>query len=143
VERAEAKALLMAHSYLGQDHDHPAQVCGFLGCLRPWQGLREENFQQVLSALDALSEELLTSPTLDRDIINALWGICYLSRSWGVEPGGMLRRHHLIGDEEIATLATWIDIIETRVLFLLDGSEGHNVSGGLNYRVPKTDRHVL
>ena len=133
----------MAHSYLGQDSKDPVQVSGFIGSLRPWQGLREENFRQVLEALDALSEELLNAPMLDRDIVSALWGICYLARSWGVERGGSLRRHKIINDDEVRTLAAWIDTIETRVLFLLDGSEGHNSSGGLNYRVPRADPHSL
>ena len=133
----------MAHSYLGTDSKDPVQVSGFIGSLRPWQGLREENFRQVLEALDVLSEELLNAPLLDRDIVSALWGICYLGRSWGVEPGASLRRHHIISDADVQTLAAWIDTIETRVLFLLDGSEGHNSAGGLNYRVPRADPKSL
>ncbi len=133
----------MAHSYLGLDKDDPVQARGFLGSLRPWQGLHEENFGQVLEAIEALSEELMTAPRLDRDVMSALWGICYLGRSWGIEPGGMLRRNQLISDEDVATLAEWIDVIETRVLFLLDGSDGHNVHGGLNYRDPGADPHEM
>src|SRR5262245_37045603 len=108
---AEAKELLLIHSFAHPDIKHPKMECGFLGSLRPYRGhLVEESFHEVMAALRALAPTF-HQPTVDREVVGALWGICHLARSWGVHPDGMLRRNGLIQEQDIARLERWVDCI--------------------------------
>ena len=93
---------------------------GFLGMLRPYKGLREEAFHEVMACIVALADELLVE-RLDRGTIAALWVICHLARVWGVEEDGMLQRNALITATDVERLATWIDCISYATMCLLDG----------------------
>lgn len=93
---------------------------GFLGSLRPYTGLNPENFQEVMSALRVLAPEFCKD-TLDRDLVHSVWSICNLSRAWGLDPSGMLRRNNLISAEEINILEGWLRQISWTVEFLLIG----------------------
>ena len=106
---------------------HPSSVedaraaTGFVGSLRPYTGkLYPENFHEVMAALATLALEL-EQPTVDREIIGALWGITHFARAWGLEPDGMLRRNDLISDEDVDTLSSWVDAISYATVTLLDG----------------------
>ncbi len=58
---------------------------------------------------------------IDRQIISAIWGICHLSREWGIHPDGMLRRNNLITSEDVSKLETWLGHISYTFYGLLDG----------------------
>ena len=119
---AEAKEVLLFHSFAHEDIDHPKMGGGFLGSLRPFDGrLKEENFHEVMEALRILAPAL-EQPSVDREIVSSIWHICHLGRMWGVHPGGMLRRNGLISAEESARLERWIDCISYATMMLLGGS---------------------
>ena len=111
----EAKQRLLSHA-------GPDLETGFLRMLRPYGGLREESFHQVMDALAVLGPSLGRGSTVDRQVMEALWGICVLGRGWGVEPDGMLRRNKLISEDDVQRLAEWIRIISWAVFFLIEGS---------------------
>lgn len=123
MEFAEAKELLLHHSFAHPDLNHPKSVTGFLGSLRPFTGLRHENIDEVMECLHAIADYLRTAPAIDRELTNALWAISFLARYWGCTEDGMLRRNSLISGQEIQTLSDWTSQIDWTVCMLLDGQD--------------------
>ena len=119
MDLAEAKSALLYHSGIT---DKMAAKNSFVTSLRPYAGLNENNFHEVMEALFAVAEGISESPHLDRRITGCLWNICYLGRSWGVHPEGMLRRNDLISDDDVDRLDEWINIIEWSSLALVEGT---------------------
>jgi len=117
---SEAKVLLMMHSFRHPDIHHPKMETGFLGSLRPYCGLKVENFHEVMTALRVMAPSLQES-RVDRDMVGALWSICDLSYSWGVHPGGMLRRNDLITPSDVERLERWSNCISYASRMLLGG----------------------
>ncbi len=126
---ADARELLGFHSGRDERTADPRWEKGFLGMLRPYRGLVERNFHEVMATLAVLSAEL-REDKVSRDVINDLWAICHLGRTWGVHAEGMLRRNQLITDDDVARLEEWIGTISYAVMLLLEG-------------VPATDRREL
>ncbi|RTQ50839.1 hypothetical protein EJV47_09490 [Hymenobacter gummosus] len=120
--KAEAKDLLLHHAFSHDDFDNPKSQRGFLGMLRPFNGtLEEANYHEIMAALRTLADDL-DHPTIDREVVAALWGICHFARAWGLAPEGMLRRNNLISPAQIQQLETWVDSISYATCCLLDGS---------------------
>ncbi|WP_210408296.1 hypothetical protein [Allokutzneria sp. NRRL B-24872] len=117
---ADAREALLFHSCAHPDVDDPRWQLGFLGSLRPFTGLREENFHEVMSALRSLAESL-DADLVPREVVSAVVGICHFARAWGIAPGGMLRRNGLISDADAARLETWVWIISYALTMVLDG----------------------
>src|SRR5262245_12291396 len=117
----DARNCLFFHAFRHKAPDGRLDESGFLGMLRPYRGLREENFHEVMAALAVLGPKWSTETTVDRELIASLWAMCLLARTWGVEPCGMLRRNHLISDADVQRLEEWINIISWAVFFLIDG----------------------
>ena len=92
---------------------------GFLGCLRPFSGLREENFLLVMRAIIALKPHLSESRTWERRLVEGLWGLTTTARLWGLDPNGMLQRNHLLSAEDTNRLLLWVHCIEMAVSRLL------------------------
>lgn len=119
--KSQAIELLKCHSYNHSDLNHPKMETGFLGMLRPYRGiLYEENFHEIMAILKILAPDF-RNDKIDREIINAFWGICYFAKSWGTDPDGMLRRNNIIDDDQVMQLIKWIDCISYTVAMLLDG----------------------
>jgi len=118
---AEAHDLLLAHAGASPDPDHPKFTDGFLGMLRPYHGLREHNFHEVMQALRTISPTLQYA-ALDRELVSALWGICHFGRAWALETGSMLQRNGLITPADAGRLDEWLSIISYAVACLLDDS---------------------
>src|SRR5262249_10266673 len=119
---SDAKAALKRHSFQGDLKD-PRMEKGFLGSLRPYRGLDEANFHEVMEALRVLAPELQPGATVDRDVVSAASGICHFARAWGVHQDGMLRRNGLITPEDVRRLEGWVDTISYAFATLLDGSD--------------------
>lgn len=116
----EALELLKYHSFVHQDTDSPKSEKGYLGMLRPFRGeLYEENFHELMNILKILKERF-RGDSIDKQIISNFWSICHLSRAWGLEEGGMLKRNNLISDEQMELLSTWTDCISYAVMNLLE-----------------------
>ncbi len=121
---AEAKYYLLLNGSGTSDAEgNPlVQDDGFLGTLRPYQGLKEDNFHSMMEALFAVGRNFSESLQVDREVVCSIWWICYLARQWGVDTQGMLRRNHLINEQDVARLAKWIDVIEYTTLSFLNGN---------------------
>ncbi|MFI7675822.1 hypothetical protein [Actinophytocola sp. NPDC049390] len=116
-----ARELLLFHSGAHPDVHDPRWKQGFLGMLRPYRGLHEENFHSVMACLRALADDL-QGDVVDRGAVGALWGICHFGRAWGTWPGGMLRGNNLITDEDVSRLESWIEQISYSTFCVLDGA---------------------
>lgn len=122
--KEEAKKILKYHSFIHEDIDHPKMERGFLGMLRPFSGeLIEENYHEVIKAIQVLADELRDDKKIDKEVVSAIWGICHLTRSWAIDSEGVLRRNRLIKKEQIEKLEKWIESISYSVMMLMDGSD--------------------
>ena len=119
---AEARELLLLHSFSYHDLDHPKMEGGFLGSLRPYRGLKQENYHELKEAICTLAPQLQAGD-VDREIISALWGICYLAWLWGLEPDRMLQRNGLIAPDDIRRLSRWLEALGYAVMILLEGGD--------------------
>ncbi|MEV6280635.1 hypothetical protein [Nocardia sp. NPDC051832] len=118
-----ARELLLFHSGAHNEVDDPRWQQGFLGMLRPYHGLREENFHSVMACVRVLAPAL-ERDSVDREMIQALWAICHFGRAWGVWPDSMLRRNNLITEEDAARLSDWIETISYAMACVLEGIPG-------------------
>jgi len=91
---------------------------GFLGMLRPFHGLREDAFHDVMVCLREVAPAL-RGVSLDRELAHALWSLCHLARAWGLDADGMLRRNRIITDEDAHRLQGWVDVISWTVFWLV------------------------
>lgn len=121
MNETEAKEFLLLHGFAG-DLKNPKMASGFLGSLRPYRGLNESNFHEIMAALRVLAPHF-AAEQLDRKLISALWTMGHLARAWGVHPEGMLRRNNLIEEADWRRLEEWIDTISYAVFMLLEGDE--------------------
>jgi hypothetical protein len=118
----EARERLRFHCGSHPDIQDPRWEQGFLQSLRPYRGLDETAYHDLTACIDAVSDHLQHSDTLDRDIINSLWGICHFARAWGLTEDGMLRRNNLITPADQEKLDGWITLISYRIAMWLDGN---------------------
>ena len=96
---------------------------GFLGSLRPFSGLREENFLQVMEAIIALRPHLQDKKVWDARLIEALWELTSTARLWALDPNGMLQRNRLLSEADAALLLRWVQCIELAVRRLFRGGD--------------------
>ncbi len=116
---AEAKELLLLHSFGHPSQDYEKMNRGFLGSLRPYRGhLSDENFHEVMAALRVLAPSLRQS-SVDQEVVGSLWSLCFLSRLWAVHPKGMLQSNGLIKPEDVQKMEGWLKCIEYAVMILL------------------------
>jgi hypothetical protein len=102
--------------------DDPRWKDGLLSTLRPYAGLRLDVLANVTECVDAVADHLRTTSHLDRRIVSSLWAIVHLTRAWALEPDGMLKRNHLITDEDAATLESWVSDLSYQIFTILDGN---------------------
>jgi hypothetical protein len=129
MDAARAKELLLLHSTGHPDIRHATWAGGFLGSLRPYSGLRERNFHEVMAAVVALAPELRRE-RVDREVVAPLWALCFYARLWGVDPDGMLSHNNLISPEDTARLGGWVRAIEWAVAMLLH-ADGEDMDAAL------------
>lgn len=92
---------------------------GFIGCLRPWSGLRDENYIELMRAILSLKESLGDRTEWPKELIAGIVGITRMAHCWALDDTGMLRRNGLISDDEVAKLRGWVWRIEGVVEQLL------------------------
>lgn len=113
----DAKLELARHAGLVDDYYED----GFLGCLRPYSGIRAENFHFVIESLLSVGATFDATNTIERSIAQAVFKMTVTARQWGVDDNGMLVRNQLISLDDRLRLGRWISIIETIMLDLLAG----------------------
>lgn len=106
---AAARIRLSEHAFV-YDLDSSFLTDGFLGRLRPYRGLDEDCFHDLMATLHTLADEF-ASPRVDRTIIGDALAICFYARAWGVRPDGMLVADGAISPDDSNRLAGWIDHI--------------------------------
>ena len=124
VDYESAKLRLLMHGTGTTDADgNPlAADDGFLQMLRPYDGLKEDNFHSVLLALFVVGDRIHRQQRVDRDLVNTLWLICHRARAWGLHPKGMLQRNNVISKPDSDRLERWIDILDCSVQGVLNGN---------------------
>jgi hypothetical protein len=94
----EAKRLLQAHSGRDMEADPDKWENGFPVPLRSApDDTNEGNFLEVMECIRALAPEIASSPTVDRELMAALWGLIFLPRVWAFNPNqleGLIRNRH-------------------------------------------------
>lgn len=124
MNKKEAKELLKCHSFMCDDLTHPKMEKGFLGMLRPFNGkLYEENYHEIIQILKTISEDLRGVDKVDREIMDALWGICHFTRIWAINKDGMLQRNQLINKNQVHKLENWIEVISYATTMILGGCD--------------------
>ena len=96
---------------------------GFIGCLRPWTGLRDENYRDLMRAILSLHESLDGLDNWPKELVLGLVGITRMTHCWAIDDTGMLRRNNLIPNDDVAKLRTWIQRIESVIEQLLLGND--------------------
>jgi hypothetical protein len=133
VEYEEAVNLILMHG-IGRD-DVPLNQAlipnGFLGSLRPFTGLREENFLQVLGAVIALAPHLAGKKVLERRLVLGLSELVKRARLWGLDPHGMIQRNKLMSAADTERLRLWVNCLDMAIYRLLHG--GMDPSEALTY----------
>lgn len=111
---SEARELLQLHSGRHEDIYHPKWEHGYIGCLRPFTGLRDENFHEVMMCLKVLAPEIENAAAYDQSLHAACWALCHLGRSSCVD-------QHSIPVYQAQRLDRWSDHISFAMFALLDG----------------------
>jgi len=119
----EAKERLRFHCGSHPDIDDPHWKQGFLQSLRPYRGLDESAYHDLIACIDAVSDHLKHSAAIDRDVIDSLWAICHFATEWGLTAEGMLQRNELITPADQKTLGEWVMTISYRIASWLNGSD--------------------
>jgi hypothetical protein len=80
--------------------------------LRPYSGLREDDFKEVFIALVSVHEELSSRECLDRELVYACWDLCCRINILALRDKSLLRMNKLIEDRDLARLDDWHHSIE-------------------------------
>lgn len=121
MEYAEAKRELLRHAGIAEDY----YEFGFTGCLRPYSGLREDNFHRVVESMISIAQVASRSLVIERSVGQAVCTITVYSRQWGIVDGGMLVRNRLISADDRNRLRRWVGIIEDLMLDMFAGRKAH------------------
>lgn len=112
---------------------------GFVASLRPYIGLRERNFHQVVEAVLSVGAEFASSENVERSIVYSVFDMTSTARRWGVDEGGMLVRNRLITPEDRKRLGDWVQRIELMMLPLLAGQSPATVVSVYSQYVARYD----
>ncbi|MGL4423262.1 MAG: hypothetical protein ACRCZF_21550, partial [Gemmataceae bacterium] len=116
----EAKQAILRHA--GQP-TVPGAYGGLLARLRPFVGLDDADFLELLEALLTLAPSLRSTEALDRETIRALWDICRTARFWSGPPGVTPKTRPFIPLTTRRRLDSWVDELERMTLELLHGED--------------------
>jgi hypothetical protein len=125
MEYRDALNMILMHG-IGRDDVSVSDALyqhGFIGCLRPWSGLRDENYHELMSAIVSLHHSLAGRNEWPVELIAGIMGITRMAHCWGIDDAGMLRRNKLISDADVAKLRHWTQRIESVVEQLLMGND--------------------
>lgn len=110
--KSEAIGILLSHAGIA---DGPRLRDGIVGMLRPFVGVEERNFHEVVECIFLLHDEL-KSDKIDTAIPHSLLSIIAQLTGWAILPNSMLRRNSLISESDVARITSWVNIIESTSL---------------------------
>ncbi|WP_372364847.1 hypothetical protein [Candidatus Uabimicrobium sp. HlEnr_7] len=113
----DAKEVLAIHSGFSKTFDYSNET-DFLGTLRPYQGIEDEYFHEIVEALFSIQDHF-KQDVVDRELMLYLWEICSSTICLALREGSLLRRNKLISDEDLKKLNSWIHIIDSIGRYLL------------------------
>ena len=121
----QAKEELSFHSGRNSNTDDSRWEKGFIGSLRPYQGIElvESNFHAVINCLKVLAPYLRSSETIDKSIVSDIAGILCLGKAWAVQKEGMLLRNKLITTDQANVIDGWLDCISYAWSMVLDSQD--------------------
>ena len=122
----DAKTELLRHAGIAEDFYED----GFLTCLRPYSGLKVENFHSVVEAVLSVGTVFASAEKIERSIVYAAWTLTSMARSHGLNDDSMLVRNKLISPEDHNQLSRWVDILEWMMLRLLHGQRASDSMSG-------------
>lgn len=117
MQHEAAKTELLRHAGIAEDFYHS----GFLGCLRPYSGLKDENFHAVVEALLSVGALFASTETIERSIVQAMWNLTVRARVTGISDDSLLVRNKLITPEDRKKLSRWVCSLEQTMERLLYG----------------------
>jgi hypothetical protein len=118
MDRNDATQLLLEHAGIVEGQ---RMTDGILGMLRPYHGLIERNFHEVISSIYHLYGDL-GSAAVSNNIVRSILVILNTLREWGISPTGMLRTNRLIDNDSLIRLGNWYSVVEATTLRYLSRS---------------------
>jgi hypothetical protein len=90
--------------------------------------VNEDSFLEVMECIKVLAPDIASSPTVDRELMAALWGLIFLPRVWAFNPRalkGLIRDwHRKLDGKKLSRLADQLDRIAEAVDYALNGDAG-------------------
>ncbi|MEZ6136320.1 MAG: hypothetical protein R3C53_15605 [Pirellulaceae bacterium] len=117
MEYDDARIELLRHAGIAEDYHED----GFLACLRPYTGIKQNNFHNVIESVLSVGDRFSSTDSVERPVVYAIWLLTTTARNWGTEDDGMLVRDKLISTDDRMRLRQWIAIIESMMRNLLHG----------------------
>lgn len=122
MEYDDARNELLRHAGIAEDYYED----GFLACLRPYSGIKPNNFHTVIESVLSVGSTFSSADSIERPIVYAIWHLTTTARNQGTEDDGMLVRNKLISPEDRMRLRQWIAILESMMLSLLHGRKPYD-----------------
>lgn len=94
---------------------------GLLHSLRPYTGLDERHYVDLILAVAFWHEDIQRTQKIDKIVPAALWEVCWVSRLLALRVNSPLRRNALISPEDVSRLEHWIDSLEAMCVRSLSG----------------------
>jgi hypothetical protein len=123
MNKSESLEILLQHARL---EEGPRFRTGIVAMMRPFDGIKESNFHEVMECLYLLQGEL-ASDRLNKDIAYALLNITSALQEAFLFDSSALLRNRLIDKNGSAKLAAWTSIIYSASLSYMRG-RGHAVA---------------
>ena len=92
---------------------------GFSGMLRPWKGLLNNNFHEVVE-LFLVTHSSILGDKINRQMLTSLLRMCNYARSICISLNSSLRKNRLINDKEISLLESWLNVIDNLIIIGLE-----------------------
>jgi hypothetical protein len=115
--KEEAEHRLLIHAGLMVEGEEQ----NFTRRLRPYQGLDDGDFAELIQCVMILHPDIAGVSTVDRKLCAALWWICEHSRILALRPQSALRRNKLITERDLARLERWVEVFEYFSIKMLMG----------------------
>lgn len=105
----DAKAMLQQHA----GHIDLPDRNSLVDSLRPFSGLCESDFCDIMKSLVHVHKELSEQETIDRELVYACWDLCTRIRFLALSESSSLRTNQLISQFDLNRLGEWHNSIDS------------------------------